>query len=53
MCQALKGQQCLKKPKGQEGEMVEKRLMSLVNKGDEDASDSEDIFMTQNKIKDA
>ena len=26
--------------------------MSLVNEGDEDASDSEDIFITQNKIKD-
>ena len=31
--------------------MVEKQLMSLVNEGDEDASDSEDIFITQNKIK--
>ena len=49
---ALKGQQCLKKLKGKEGEMVEKKLMSLVNEGDEDASDSEDIFITQNKIKD-
>ena len=48
----LKGQQCLKKLKGQEGEMVEKQLMSLVNEGDEDASDSEDIFITQNKIND-
>ena len=27
---ALKGQQCLKKLKGQEGEMAEKQLMSLV-----------------------
>ena len=40
------------KLKGQEGEMVEKQLMSLVNEGDEDASDSEDIFITLNKIKD-
>ena len=38
--------------KGQEGEMVEKQLMSSVNEGDEDASDSEDIFITKNKIKD-
>ena len=49
---ALKGQQCLKKLKGQEGEMVEKRLMSLVSEDEEDASDPEDIFITQNKIKD-
>ena len=49
---ALKGQQCLKKLNGQEGEMVEKQLMSLVSEGDEDASDPEDIFTTQNKIKD-
>ena len=49
---ALKGQQCLKKLKGQEKEMVEKHLTSLVNEGGEDASDSEDIFITQNKIKD-
>ena len=32
--------------------MVKKQLMSLVNWGDEDASDSEDTFITQNKIKD-
>ena len=49
---ALKGRQCLKKLKGQEGEMVEKQLMSLVIEDDEDASDPEDIFITQNKIKD-
>ena len=49
---ALKGQQCLKKLKSQEREMVEKQLMSLVNEWNEDASDSEDIFITQNKIKD-
>ena len=34
---ALKGQQCLKKLKGQEGEMVEKQLMSLVIEDNEDA----------------
>ena len=49
---ALKGQQCLKKLKGQEGEMVEKQLMSLVSEGDENASDPEDTYITQNKIKD-
>ena len=32
--------------------MVEKQLMSLVNEREEDASDSEDIFISQNKIKD-
>ena len=41
------------KLKSQEGEMVEKQLMSLVSEDDEDASDPEDIFITQNKIKDA
>ena len=49
---AIKGQQCLKKRKGQEREMVEKQLMSLVSEDKEDASDPEDIFITQNKIKD-
>ena len=49
---ALKGQQCLKKLKGQEGEMVEKQLMSLVIEDDEDASEPEDIFITQSKLKD-
>ena len=34
---ALKGRQCLKKLKGQEREMVEKQLMSLVIEDDEDA----------------
>ena len=42
----------MKKLKGQEGEMVEKRLMSLVSEDEEDASDPEDNFITQNKIKD-
>ena len=32
--------------------MVEKQLMSLVIEDDEDASDPEDIFITQSKIKD-
>ena len=32
--------------------MVEKQLMSLVGEGDKDAPDPEDIFITQNKIKD-
>ena len=32
--------------------MVEKQLMSSVNEGDEDASDSEGTFITQNKIRD-
>ena len=32
--------------------MVEKLLMSLVSEDDEDASDTEDISLTQNKIKD-
>ena len=32
--------------------MVEKQLMSRVSEDDEDASDPEDIFITQNKIKD-
>ena len=50
---ALKGQQCLKKLKGQEGKMVVKQLMSLVSEDDEDASDPKDISITQNKIKDA
>ena len=49
---ALKGQQCLKKLKGQEGEMVEKQLMSLVIEDNEDASEPDDIFITQSKIKD-
>ena len=40
------------KLKGQEGEIVEKQLMSLVSEEDEDASDPEDIFITLNKIKD-
>ena len=31
--------------------MVEKQLMSLVSEGDEIASDPEDIFITQNKVK--
>ena len=39
------------KLKGQEGEMVVKQLMSLVSERDEDASDPEDMFITQNKIK--
>ena len=43
---ALKGQHCLKKLKGQEGEMVEEQLMSLVIEDDEDASEPEDIFIT-------
>ena len=34
----LKGQQCLKKLNGQEGEIVEKQSMSLVSEKDEDAS---------------
>ena len=42
----------MKELKGQEGEMVEKQLMSLVSEEDEDASGPEDIFITQNKIKD-
>ena len=42
----------MKKLKGQEGEMVEKQLMSLVSDDEEDASDPEEIFITQNKIKD-
>ena len=33
--------------------MVEKQLKSMVSEDDEDASDPEDIFITQNKIKDA
>ena len=49
---ALKGQQCLKKLKGPEGEMVDKQLMSLVIEDDEDGSDPDDIFITQSKIKD-
>ena len=32
--------------------MVKKQLMSLVNEDDDDASDQEDIFITQNKMKD-
>ena len=32
--------------------MVEKQLMSLVIEDDEDASEPEDIFITQSKIKD-
>ena len=32
--------------------MVEKQLMSLVSEDDEDASDPDDIFITQKKIKD-
>ena len=32
--------------------MVEKQLVSLVSDDEEDASDPEDIFITQNKIKD-
>ena len=49
----LKGQQCLKKLKGQEGEIEEKQLMSLVIEDDEDASDPDDIFITESRIKDA
>ena len=32
--------------------MVEKQLMSLVIEDDDDASEPEDIFITQSKIKD-
>ena len=32
--------------------MIEKQLMSLESENEEDASDPEDIFITQNKIKD-
>ena len=42
----------MKKLKGHEGEMVEKQLLILVIKDDEDASDPEGIFITQSKIKD-
>lgn len=48
---ALKGQHCLKKLKGEDGEKVEESLKLLISES-ESNSEYDDIFLTQNKFRD-